>query len=141
MLTEYVVHLAFLLLQYRLQAFLWFCLVFLLLGIARWFPNRGEMSFAQFVGRVLARAWAVFRRASLASTAVVASALLFVAGVLEIWVLPFVASLAVWGVWKKWKATSPARQPDSGPASSLVDPNQPTSSLLPEQRQARRGNC
>ena len=114
MLTEFVIVLAFLLLQNKLQAFLLFCLVFLILGVSRWFSNREEITFMQSVGRAVARAWAVFRRASLASTIVAASVLLFVAGVLGIWVLPFVASLAVWGVWRKWKATAPTQQPDSG---------------------------
>ena len=35
-LTELVFVLALLLLQNKLQAFLWFCLVFLLLGVSRW---------------------------------------------------------------------------------------------------------
>ena len=138
MLTEFVFLLALLVLQYKLQALLLFCLVFLLLGLARWFLNREEMSFMQSVGRAFAGAWAVFRRASLASTFVVVSTLLFFAGFLEIWVLPFVAGLAVWGVWRKWKETSLTQQSDSGPTSSFVDPDQPTRSLLPEHRQARR---
>lgn len=122
MLTEMVFFLAILLLQNKVKAFVLICLAFVLMGIARRISNKEELSFTKTVIRDLGRARAVFGRASLASAVVFASGYLFVAGVLDLWVLPVVASLAVWGVWGTWNATRPTQQPGSAPSDSSYKP-------------------
>ena len=126
MLTEMVFALAILLLQHRVETFALLCLAFVGMDIARRLSNKEELSFTRAVRRDFGRAKAIFSRAYFASVVVFASGCLFVAGVLDLWVLPIVASLAVRGVWKAWKATRPTQHPDSAPADSLHKPAVPT---------------
>lgn len=125
MLTEMVLFLAILLLQNKVEAFVLTCLAFVLMGIARRFSLKEELPFMKAVSRDFGRARAVFSRAHLASVVVFASGYLFVAGVLDLWVLPVVTSLAVWGVWKAWSATRSTQQSDSPSADSSHKPAVP----------------
>ena len=125
MLTEMVFYLAILLLQNRVEAFVLIFLAFVLMGIKRRLSNKEELPFIKAVTRDFGRARAVFSRASLASVVVFVSGCLFVAGVLDLWVLPVVAGLAVWSVWRAWDATRPTRQSDSAPTDSLHKPTVP----------------
>lgn len=120
-----VIFLGVLLLQNRIEAFVLLCLAFVLMGIARRFSNKEVLPFRQAVGRDFERARAVSSQASLASVIVVTSGWLFVAGVLYIWVLPVVASLAVWGVWKEWDATRPTQNLVSAPTDTSNKPTVP----------------
>lgn len=125
MLIEMFFFLSILLLQNKIEAFVLVCLAFVLMGVVRRFSSEEELPFIKGVSRDFGRARAVFGRAQLASVVIFGSGCLFVAGVLDSWVLTIVTSLAVWGVWKKWKATRSTQQSDSAPPDSSRKPALP----------------
>ncbi len=125
MLTEMVFYLAILLLENRVEAFVLIFLAFVLMSNARRLCDKEELPFMRAVSRDFGRARAVFSRASIASVVVFVSGCLFVAGVLDLWILPVVAGLAVWWVWRARYATRPTQQSDSAPTDSLHKPTVP----------------
>ncbi len=122
MLTELVFFLAILLMQNKAQAFALLCLTFILMDIRRRITNKEQMPFTKAAIRDFGRARAIFRRASSASVIVYASGCLFLAGLVYLWVLPAVASVAVLWVVEAWLTTRPTQQSDSTSTDSSQKP-------------------
>ena len=99
MLTEFVVLLAALLLQYKIYVFLAICAAFLVCGIASRRSGGDELPFVRAAGRDLGRALIACRWVFLASALVVAAAFGFVAGQWGGWLVTVVTGAAVWATW------------------------------------------